>query len=149
GFLLVMAGQLTLGTVISSEEVATYKTGFLSSPKKILMDRYLEGDWIDYPSCMLTDLYGNFGLLGLPIGAVIISWAGGLARRAFTERGSPASVVVALYVVFHLLLFEQELAVFFSSLVNTLPVLFLVILLNPMVAERRVSGPLRTRLATS
>jgi hypothetical protein len=138
GFVLVTIGQLTLGSVISSEEVAANKAAFLGSPKKYLMDQYLDGDWIDYPSCILTDLYGNFGLLGFPIGAVVVSWACNLARRAFTEAGSPLSVVIALYVVFHLLLFEQELAVFFSSLLNTLPVLLLVILLNPMVAERRV-----------
>lgn len=145
GFALVMIGQLTLGSVVSSDEVAKNKESFLVSPKKYLLDRYVEDNRIDYPSCVLTDLYGNFGLVGFPIGAVVVAWACGLVRRGFSQTGSPLSVVVALYVVFPLLFFEQELAVFVSSLVNTLPVLFLVILMNPMVAVRRASSPLRRR----
>jgi hypothetical protein len=148
GFALVMVGQLTLGSVVSSDEVARNKESFLVSPKKYLLDRYVEDNRIDYPSCLLTDLYGNFGLLGFPIGALVVAWACSLVRRGFSETGSPVSVVMALYVVFPLLFFEQELAVFASNLINTLPVLLLVILMNPMVAVRRVPDPLRMHVAT-
>lgn len=134
GIATIMVGQVAFGSIVSSEDVADVKSSFLGSPKKYLADQYVnEGEWVDYPSCLLTDLYGNLGLFGFPIGALVVSWASIIVRRAFTEATSPRLIVIALYVLFHLLLFEQEAAIFVSSLVNALPVLALVLVMNPMV----------------
>lgn len=136
GFAVILIGQVTLGSVVSSSEVADYKADFAGSPKKYLMDRYLGLDLVDYSSCLLTDLYGNFGLVGFPVGAVVVSVLCAFVRRGMNVCASPLLLIVALYITFHLLSFEQEFAVLVSSCVNTLPAFLFVVLLNPF--ERNV-----------
>jgi hypothetical protein len=141
GFVTILVGQVTFGSLVSTQDVAAYKAVFAGSPKKYLIDRYLGADWIDHPSCLLTDLYGNFGLCGFPLGAIAVACLCFYIRRAFGPGRSPVAMIVAPYVAFHLLIFEQEFAVLVSGLINTLPALFCILISNPFIIEKPVPDP--------
>lgn len=141
GIALVLVGQMSLGTVVSSADVAAYKADFLGSPKKYLMDRYLGEDWVDIPSCLLTDIYGNFGLYGFPVAAILVACMCAFVRRALSVASSPLAVILSAYLAFHLLMFEQELATLLSGLITTLPALFAVLLVNPLKNGQRARLP--------
>ena len=49
-----------------------FRLSLETNAKSYLMTHYLGWRVADYYSCMMTDLFGNFGLIGFPIGALVV-----------------------------------------------------------------------------
>jgi hypothetical protein len=86
---------------------------------------------LDYPAAILTDAYGNFGLLGFLLVAALLGSAVAFADRSISIQSSPARLVAGIYVASRVLMFEQQLGGLLSGLVKTAAVLVMVLYLNP------------------
>jgi hypothetical protein len=122
------------------EGVSEYKNSFQASPKRYLMLRYTDLKYVDYPSCLLTDVYGNFGFLGFPFAALLISWM--LARVSvwLYQPASASQVVMAIVFIMLLLQFESEFINIIVGWVRLVPLLCFVFALRPFRVVKRVPG---------
>jgi hypothetical protein len=146
GALMVAVGQLSFGTIVSAADIVDYKESFAGSPKRYLMMRYMDLNWPDYSSCALTDAYGNFGLWALPLTALVLGSLCALLTTGLSLHNSPPLLAFALFISFQLLIFEQELVVLLTALLNSLPVLIFVLLLNPIARASAKISNVHTRV---
>lgn len=125
--LVTMFGQL-----IGSDRAAEYKAKAITTAKTYLMEKHTDIDTKDYPSCMVTDLWGNFWIYGLPVAAILISICFVLLRYGLTASVSPAALVISLVFAFYWVVFEKEFVDWLFGWVKLVPAIILLVLLNPI-----------------
>jgi hypothetical protein len=99
--------------------------------KNYLMWHYLGWTDHDYYACALTDVYGNFAFFGFPIFALLLALVFRFSARVFAQASSPSLFVCALFVLTHLLLFEQEGSDMLLGWIKKAPLLALLVIYNP------------------
>ncbi len=127
--------------VINPQKARAYKLRWDLAAKNYLMRTYTKMGDLDYVSCMLTDAYGNFGNAGFLAVGLFLGVSCALVVRALGAGSGAALVLVALFLVCHLLQFEQE---FISALlfwVKKLPFLIGVLLVAPLRVRGEAGRP--------
>jgi len=130
---------LVVGQIFGRRAVEGMKETFSNSPKVYLMRRYTDLRFVDYETCWLTDVYGNFGFVAFAFLAVLMGYCWVRITRAVSWSPTPFSLVVGLYFIGNLLSFEQEFAALSTGWIRPLPILALILVWNPFAThERRV-----------
>jgi hypothetical protein len=127
------------------------KQTYLVSPKRYLMARYTDIRSVDYPSCMLTDLYGNFGWLGFAMGALVLGPAFFILTKSIQRPANSVQLGFGIIGLNLLLRFEAEFVVVFTGWVISLPIIGLWLLFRPLTVRhqpslRFIRTPLQGRL---
>ena len=129
-----------VGQLFDREAVAEYKKSFEGSPKRYLMQRYTSLSGVDYPSCLLTDLYGNFGVLGFPILGLILGALLGRTTVGLTCPRKSKDFLVAVYCFALVAQFEAEFITVLIGWVRVLPILLFLYWTEPFAVERCRAG---------
>jgi hypothetical protein len=115
--------------------------------KGYLMERYLGwGDLPDYFSCTLTDLFGNFHVLGLLGGAVLLVILFRFSASRFMAPRDGAALVLAVFVVAHSIVFDQEAVGLLFGWTKQLPILLALLALRPFRVEAARTRGLGARM---
>lgn len=130
-----------------------FRLSRIVTAKGYLMERYLNWPLDDYFSCTLTDLLGNFHVFGLLGGAVLlVALFRFSASRCMAPR-SGAELVLAVFVVVHAIVFDQEAMGLLFGWTKQLPVLLAVLAVGPFrfeaaqTSERDGGTPVNWELA--
>jgi hypothetical protein len=113
-----------------------------TTAKSYLMEKYLGWNLSDYYSCTLTDLFGNFYILGLLGGAALLVM---LLRFSASRLAAPrngTALVLAVFVVVQAVVFDREAVELVFGWTKQLPILLMVLALRPFRVElvRQTSG---------
>lgn len=111
--------------------------------KLIYMKEYTEIQSSDYIACSLTELYVNVGPVGLLGGAFIYSILIAWISKLFNRSG--ISLIVGIYLLFNVYSFESQFASLFLGWFRILPILMLVLLLNPWQQAKTNLSPSKDR----
>lgn len=125
-----------VGRFIDPKGFDEVRLSMVNTSKGYLMSEYLGWGIPDYYSCSLTDLVGNFHILGFLFGALIFGTAYRFCRKAIHTPATGRTFVVGLFVITLILLFEQETSMLLFGWVRKLPVLLTVLALNPLKVRR-------------
>src|SRR2546425_5451035 len=79
---------LTFGQFFARDVTAQYKLSLMTNAKSYLMVRYTPIVSSDPVNCMLTDAYGNFGLLGFVMVAITLGLLNALGSAALAAPRS-------------------------------------------------------------
>ncbi len=104
------------------------KLSLKTNPKVFMINEYLEGDSVDAPSSMLTDLYGNFFIFGFTILSALLAGMISFVSRQIIFPSNGKFFVLVLYLIPFLFSFEKEFITFVFNLLKYSPVLFLMML---------------------
>lgn len=94
--------------LVDPPKAREYKLSLNMAAKNHLMRRYTSITAADYVSCMLTDAYGNFGYLGFAFVGIFLGTVTGWAMRLMARPPAAGWVLVALFALTHVVLFDQE-----------------------------------------
>jgi hypothetical protein len=125
--LVTMYGQL-VGLEIAKE----YKANASTTAKSYLIEQHTNINLKDYPSCMATDLWGNFWIYGLPIAGVLVACCFALLRYGLTATLSPLVFVTSLVFAFYFVIFEKEFVDWIFGWIKLIPAIVLLAILNPI-----------------
>lgn len=131
------AAILVVSQIFGRSALEEMKATFSGSPKLYLMRRYTDLTLIDYEACWLTDVYGNFGFVAFPFLAILTGYCWVWMTRAVSWSPTPVSLVLGLYFIGNLVAFEGEFAGLVTGWIRPLPILVLVLVLNPFAARAR------------
>lgn len=123
---------MIFGPFINKEKADELKLNTSTTAKSYLMENYTDIKLPDYYSCMLTDAYGNFWIFGLIVVAAFLAISSAYIDANLLRPRSNISLIISIYLMSIILPFEQEFISIFGNIFQTLPVLFLVIILNPI-----------------
>jgi hypothetical protein len=104
---------VTFGYLWDPEGARSIKANLATTPKYYLMYEYAGINEPDYQSCILTDAYGNLGIAGIALAAIVLGFNASAVSRTLA---SPQSRVGLIFAVIGL----QVVAQFEVSLVNHL-----------------------------
>jgi len=116
---------------------AAYHLTLEDTPKRYLMLHYTTLTFDDYPNCILTDVYGNFGLAGFVLAATVIGVTLGVASRWLAAPCNGYGIIFALFFLQYALSFEQEFFTYCIAMVKFAPALAIVLLCRPFAALPR------------
>jgi hypothetical protein len=119
---------------VDPEGFDRYRLTMATTAKSHLMQEYLDWELPDYFSCTATDLFGSFHVAGLLVGAILLAWLFRFAGRALATPRTGAHLLAGLFVLTQILIFDQEAAVMFFGWPRRLPLLLVMLLINPFVA---------------
>ncbi|MBA4381380.1 MAG: hypothetical protein C0406_02335 [Sideroxydans sp.] len=128
-----------LGQTIGLEKAAEYKINAITTAKSYLMEKHTNILSKDYPSCMVTDLWGNFWIYGLPIAAGIIAMCFVVLRHGLNSSIFPAVFISSLVFAFYFVIFEKEFIDWLFGWIKLLPGIALLVILNPIRNIRRIA----------
>jgi hypothetical protein len=132
---------VTCGQLFAPEVVNEYKLAMATTAKFYLMREYAGIYLPDYPSCQLTDAYGNLGETGLLLAGLAYGAALALVTRWLRIPASGNQLVAALIGLQIYTHFESDfISLNFLSWVQNAPVLIFLLLVTPV----RVIRPLPT-----
>jgi|GEM_PF-2111685 len=123
---------LSLDPIVRTEQTVTLKRLAMTNAKSYLILRYTGLDLIDYYSCELTDVYGNFGYVGFFGAALLLSVLVAFVGTTLVGSASPARLVIAVFVLSRILPFEQEFATLLFAWIKLAPVVGVLLWLNPL-----------------
>jgi len=123
---------MIFGIFVNKEKANDLKRNTITTAKSYLMENFTDIKLPDYYSCMLTDAYGNFWILGLVFVAAFLAKLSAYIDKNLFRPRSTISLILSVYLISIVLPFEQEFISIITNVVQTLPVLFLVIILNPL-----------------
>jgi hypothetical protein len=110
-----------------------YRLSLATTAKSHLMQEYLDWQLPDYFSCMATDLFGSFHVVGLLAGALALAALFRFVGRALTLPSTGTRLILGLFVLTQILIFDQEALTTFFGWPRRLPLLLLVLLVNPFL----------------
>jgi hypothetical protein len=113
-----------------------FRLSMRTTAKGFLMRRYLRVDAVDYYSCSLVDLFGNFNWLGFPLAALVFGGCFRFFRTAMFRPSSGTSIIAGVFVVTSILYFDQEAGITLFGWVRQLPVVVGVIVAKPFAVRR-------------
>jgi hypothetical protein len=123
---------LTFGYFVNKDKTAELKLETNTTAKYYLMQKYTDITSADYSSCMVTDLYGNFWILGLILGSITLGKLTQIVIKNLRIASSPNKIIFAIYILCLILPFEQEFISIPLSFLQSLPFLIFVLFFNPI-----------------
>jgi hypothetical protein len=127
---------------VDPEGFDRYRLSIATTAKSHLMQEYLNWQLPDYYSCAATDLFGTFHVAGLLAGALALAGLFRFGGRALVMPRSGTHLILGVFVLTQILIFDQEAATTFFGWPRRVPMLLLLLLLNPFttVATPRVEA---------
>lgn len=122
----------TFGSLAGYGLAAELKAIGLTSAKSFLIEMHTDIGLKDYPSCIVTDLWGNFWVYGLPIASILISYIFVLLRYGLTNPSSPAILIVSIVFALYFVIFEKEFFDWVIGWVKLIPGIVVLVILNPI-----------------
>jgi hypothetical protein len=126
-----------VGRFIDPQGFDASRLSMTDTAKGFLMRRYWGWETTDYQTCRLTDMFGNFYLLGFPILAGIYAVLFVFCRRAFERPSSGKMFLLGLFVLVNIMMFEGTADVLLFGWVRKLPVLLVVLAVCPFIVRAR------------
>lgn len=123
---------ISLDPIVRTDFTIQAKSVSLTSTKSFLLLMYAGIGASDYYSCILSDAYGNLGLLGFLASAFVLAGLLAWSSTVLARAATPLLVVLALFVVVRVLPFEQEFGTVLFGWFKTVPVAILVGFLYPL-----------------
>ncbi len=120
------------GQIVGSDLATEYKANAITTAKSYLLEEHTEISQKDYPSCMLTDLWGNFWIYGLPVAGILVACCFALLRYGLTAAPSPLAFVASLVFAFYFVTFEKEFVDWIIGWIKLIPAIALLAILNPI-----------------
>jgi len=124
------------GPILFPEKVKKLKELRQTTAKGFLIKKYLKYDEDDYYSSILTDSYGNYGLLGFIFCAIIIAPLIFLASTFIKNPQKGSQLIIGIYIMINLLRFEHELGSLLSDLIKFSVILIPLLFINPIQVLR-------------
>ena len=137
----VMPFIVSLDPIVRTDLTVQAKRVALTTSKSFLLLMYAGVGLPDYYSCLLTDAYGNLGLVGFAVAAVVLAsllaWASGTLMAA----SRPVVVVLGVFVITRLLPFEQEFGTLLFGWIKAVPLCVLFTIVYPLRPGKETSLP--------
>jgi hypothetical protein len=134
----VIPAYIMLTQFVNPAASIEYKAQARTTAKSYLLERYTYLDPGDYPSCCLTDLYGNFGFWSFPVAGSFLAYLFAAAARLTMSARSSVLVCVGMFLSVHLIQFEQE---FISLLLGWIRLVPSIVFLGMMLRARPIQIP--------
>jgi len=132
---------LTFGQFFARDVADQYKLSLMTNAKSYLMVRYTPIVSSDPFSCMLTDAFGNFGLAGFALVAIVLALIHAMCGAVLISPRSGGGLILSLFVLTHAFYFEQEFILLLIGWVKVLPVAAALLVANPIrVIAARAEG---------
>jgi hypothetical protein len=129
----------TVGYLWDSRAAQDVKAELATSPKYYLMYDYAGINQPDYPSCMLTDAYGNFGLLGILAAAIVLGIGCAIATQYVVAAPTRLWLVVGITSLQIVSYFEGSLLYhIFLGWIRHFPSMVILYLICPLQIVARV-----------
>jgi len=128
---------VTVTQFVAPDISRKYKILARTTPKSYLIEKYTDLDPGDFPSCMLTDAYGNFGVLGFFFAAIFSSCCFAVLSRLLL-KGKSQGVLIAMFFGAHLMIFERSFFYYILGWIKLLPILFILLVVNPINYKKKV-----------
>jgi hypothetical protein len=122
----------TFGQFLGRDAVKNIKESYSMSPQTYLLRRYTTSPEVDAVGCWLSDAYGNFGIFSFPFVAVLMAEFWVWITHSLLRPRSAVSILLALFFLTYSLRFEYYFDLIALTWIRGLPVLILVLLLNPL-----------------
>lgn len=127
----------TFGYLWDPEAAREVKASMGTSPKYFLMYEYAGISLVDYPSCMLTDAYGNFGVFGIFAAAIVLGVGCAIIQQLCVSPPTRLWLVVGIVAIQIITFFEGS---FLHHLLlgwfQSLPALLILYFICPLKAVR-------------
>ena len=101
------------------------------------MQRYTEIETPDYTSVSLTELYVNFWVFGFPFAGVMFGVAQAEAARAIRQGVRSRVALVGVFAAASTFVFEWSVTTHLTGWIRALPVLLVLLLIDPLKPEDR------------
>lgn len=121
--------KIILAQFMDPQQSQEYKRTGLTTAKSYLMERYTDLVPGDAPSCLLTDVYGNFGVMGFLLAAFFSAGAYALLTHMIF-RGGNQTVLIAMFLLMHIMVFEMSFIEYLIGWVRWMPVLGVLLIIN-------------------
>lgn len=122
---------LSLDPIIRTDLTEQMKRATLTSSKSFLLLQYAGRAESDYYSCMISDAYGNLGLPGFLVVALVLAALCAFATAGLL-RGGAVVLVLSCFALARTLAFEQEFATLMFSWFKLSPIILAILLVNPL-----------------
>jgi hypothetical protein len=135
---------LSIAQYVIPSAAVDYKIQARTTAKTYLLEKYTHLDPGDYPSCCLTDVYGNFGVWSFPFAGALVGWLFAMAGRLVQFGNRSSIVLLGMFLTAHLIFFEQEFINLLLGWTRLIPgaLIFLVLLpLRPGSSTENVQRP--------
>jgi hypothetical protein len=123
---------LATGPFIFKKLVNEYKLKGFTAAKNFIMVNYTDLTSSDYIDCMLTDAYINFWIFGFIIVGFVLGTFCAYIDKNLRYPESSRSIVISLFLVNVISLFEGEFITIFMGIFQGLPFLLFILLINPL-----------------
>lgn len=130
---------ITFGWLWDPAGVARAKREFATESEYYLMRHYtsVANPTMDVVSTRATDLYANFGLLGLLLGGGVVGGLFAVGTCFVTAPKRSWEVGMGLLLLARLVVFEYEFIDFWTTIPKALPLIVLLVVLPPLSPDRR------------
>jgi hypothetical protein len=125
-----------LDPIFPSELGKRLKSAALTSSKSVLLLIYAGEAAVDASSSMLTDAYGNFGVLGFTFAGIVLGIVLGTAVNFLRLPKHGWQPVVGLFLIWHVFSFEQEFGTVLFGWLKLIPVVVCGALLTPLTRAK-------------
>ena len=125
---------LSLDPIVRTDATEQLKRAALTTSKSFLLLQYAGIAQMDYYSCMLTDAYGNFGVLGFLAVALVLATICALVTTGIRTAAGPTVLVFSCFALSRVLPFEQEFSALLFGWIKLAPVVLAVTVCNPLAA---------------
>ncbi|MEI6813812.1 MAG: hypothetical protein WCL36_06485 [bacterium] len=125
----------SIDPIFPTELGTRLKAAALTTSKSILLLRYAGEQAEDASSSILTDAYGNLGVSGFVLVGLVLGALLALGTRWINHATSGRTVVVALFMLWLLIPFEQEFGAVLFGWAKLLPVVVVGAWLTPLRAR--------------
>lgn len=131
-------GPLYIGTVFSP--LMNFVPGLKASVlrdrgdinfKQIFIAEYTGMEYEDYMSVALTDIFAVLGPLGFIAAGVVYAWLLSLAGALLAVGRKGRSAILGIFILAQVFSFEAAFAALFFGWIRSLPMLIIVLALNP------------------
>jgi hypothetical protein len=123
---------LSLDPIVRTPFTLDAKRAGLTTAKTWLMLRYGGVVKEDYYSCVLTDAYGNFGVYGFLLSAVVLGGTLAFATAALRWSSAPAALLFGVFALTRILPFEQGLETVLFSWFKLAPFVIAFLIIYPL-----------------
>jgi hypothetical protein len=125
------------GPLISADAAQAYKQTLSTSAKYYLMRQYANLSSPDYPSCALTDAYGNLAFPGFVVAGLAFGALAALATTWISNARRSWQIVAGIFLLADVAYFEGEFIGLIVRIAQALPIIVALALICPVAVSVR------------
>lgn len=117
--------------IFDKEESNKIKQNLNTTPKVNIINYYKGNNIQDMPSSLVTDLYPNFGIIGLFLGAFLFSFLFYYITKGLINPKTIMGLVIALYLIPLLIQVEKEFLSMIFMILKYSSILLIILFIKP------------------